>query len=460
MSHAHSGTATRMARIGTDIRRHGRCSGQRRRRLDACVSSLFSLVVLAGLSGPAAGAVGDLVAVLGIVGDTCPDDHVGVEFDGVDLWYSCNRSVAFPAGNDLNRVDPLTGMLTYSTRVKGGLGALSYDVTSNKLYAGWAEGNCGGPPCTPGGDVYEIQLVPDGFGHNVVAPGGVALKCALGAHPVVPLINLDDGLAFDANGIGPADDDLYVSADLSTVIHRYDLSTCAHEVDSSWAGVACFNSGIVVGGTKLYQGANGCNTIYQADKSSPSVALTSFSTGGARDEDLTCDDRTFAASGQHVVWSIEAVTDEFRAFEVEFDSCGFGGEPPQVCEPKTQGFWHRLCKGPHPEKPENFDAIVAAVSGHLAATGLPSDVCENLALGTGNKTPCGRAMAQYSALLLNVESGKLSPSCAILACGGSVDGTVQDALDAIDSLLPPLESDACKEVQSIAADTNEGACLD
>jgi len=62
---------------------------------------------------------------------------VGVAFDGTFLWYTCFNSGTSP---DLLRADPKTGLVTYSTNIQGGLGAIAFDVTRNAIW-----GSPGGP---------------------------------------------------------------------------------------------------------------------------------------------------------------------------------------------------------------------------------------------------------------------------------------------------------------------------
>jgi hypothetical protein len=229
---------------------------------------------------------------------------VGVTFDGTNLWYSCAESTP-----DLLRADPHTGQVTASYTIGGGIGALAYDATHNVIYAGWGNGS-------NEGNIYSIQLDANrnitGSAVKFMAPG--AIVCGL-----------DDGLAYDGSN-----DTLYVSDDCSTTIHHYDTS--GNELGSfPWAGSGCYNSGLALGDQLIFEGADGCSTVYVVDKSASQTVKYQFSTavGGDpnfRDEGLSCDTSSFP--GKDVMWSKEAYAPErAHAFEVPAGSCGVGGLP-------------------------------------------------------------------------------------------------------------------------------------
>ena len=269
--------------------------------------SVAAAVLIAGLlcASSALAANGELVTTR-TFSMNCPSGlGVGIAYDGTNLWYSCAESTP-----DLYRADPLTGEVTATYAIDGGLGALAYDATRNAIWAG------------PGiGEVFDaIQLIKlneskEVTGSSVVFEGAGD--------------DLDDGLAFDATN-----DTLYVSPDGSTTINHY---TTAGELlgSSLWAGSECYNSGLAIGGSLLYQGSDGCNHIWVADKSNPSVSTFDFvSPEGVRDEDLECDPNTFAP--KQVMWSMEAYDGGFgeegqrraSAFEIPPETCGLGGEEP------------------------------------------------------------------------------------------------------------------------------------
>jgi hypothetical protein len=416
------------------------------------------IAVLSGLSTSAAsGAVGDVVAqITPQIGD--PGFYfcsIGVAFDGTSLYVDkCGDPNIF----EISTADGSV-VSSFNPGIAEGPNALAFDAKRNGLWIGAQSCSFTGMP------IHFWDFDDDSVTLMFTIPFAL-VNPATGASFLG--FCFDDGLAYNENDPNSgADDEIWFSDDVNgnlglfrpdgTLVAGFNAFT----VDPSLQLL----SGLAVGGSNLYMANNGGGDVFRADITAGLALVDQFTSGDSRQEDMECDPITFAPT--EVMWVRTTPQGGFfpnvvTAFEIEPETCGLGGEPPgpTTCEPRTQGFWHRLCTGPHPEKPEDFDDIVAEVSGQLAAQGLPSDVCENLALGTGNQTPCQKAMAQYSALLLNIESGKLSPRCAILGCGGSVDGAVQDALDAIDGLIPPLGKEACQEAQSIAAEVNEGICLD
>lgn len=267
---------------------------------------LLSLSLAAGLvlpviqALPAEAANGDLVGTVHFSASCASGIGVGIAYDGSSLWYSCASS-----STDLYRADPTTGVVSASYNIAGGLGALAYDATRNAIWAGPSGGS-------------DYRLIQLDAGKNVVSnavqfsgPGG-----------------LDDGLAYDGTN-----DTLYISPDGSTTIYHV-TTTGAPLGNSAWAGNACYNSGLALGGTLLYEGSDGCSHVWVADKSNPAgPAVFDFNTAVAgdpnfRDEDLECDPNTFAASGKQVMWSVEAYEPRrASAFEIPTGSCGFGGLP-------------------------------------------------------------------------------------------------------------------------------------
>ena len=222
---------------------------------------------------------------------------VGVGFDGSNLWYSCwNQSP------DLFRASPTTGHVSASYDIAGGIGAIAYDTKDNVIFAGYGGSNRG--------NIYKIALDAN---KNVVSSSLIFNTCAYSC-----ATDIDDGLTYDAGT-----DTLYFSPDTSTTI--WHLSTSGSVLGSfPWVGTSCYNSGLAIGDQLLFEGADGCTTIWVVDKASPTTLGFSFPTGGTRDEGLACDDTTF---GQDAIWSKDAYTPEAFAFAIPAGSCGVGGEP-------------------------------------------------------------------------------------------------------------------------------------
>ena len=226
---------------------------------------------------------------------------VGIAFDGEFLWYSCFQTGEFP---DLYKAEALTGVVVDSFTVAGGLGALAWDGSRKKIWAGWGGGS------GAEGDV------------RIIDPADGSATIEFNAADAVNGYDIDDGLAYDAQ-----DDSLLISADVSQTIYQY--STSGALLDSfTWAGDACFNSGLAIGGDLLFQGANGCNHVWVVLRSdlSPAFDFDTAVTGDAnfRDEDLECDSVTFSPTT--AMWSVEAYEPRRAvAFEIPPGSCATGG---------------------------------------------------------------------------------------------------------------------------------------
>ncbi len=272
------------------------------------IALLATLAAVFAWPGAAGAATGDLVGTVTFANDCSSSIGVGIAFDGANLWYSCYYA---PGSNDLYRADPITGAVTASYSLAGGLGALSYDATRNVIWAGYGGGSA------PSDTVYQITL--DGSQNAT----GIAPAFQTG-----DFCGLDDGLAFDARGPGALDDVIYYSDDcFTTTLVAYDLTGVAVE-SFPWTGTGCYNSGLAIGGQLLFQGSDGCNHVWVIDKTTKAAAFDFATTVPGdvnfRDEDLECDTHTFAPI--QVMWSKEAYSPmRAAAFEIPTGTCGTGG---------------------------------------------------------------------------------------------------------------------------------------
>jgi hypothetical protein len=242
---------------------------------------------------------------------------VGLTFDGTNLWYSC-----YASSPDLYRADVHTGQVTGSWDISHGLGALAYDVAGNKIIAGWGTE-------TTIGQIVVIQL------NSSMNVTGSAFDFSTCPHQCSE--SIDDGLSVIAGSGG-----VLVSEDGSTTISefaRIGNQDGNYVATIPWAGNSCYNSGVAIGDSILFEGADGCNTIYAvdttyADANDPGRVLYSFSTAvpgdpNFRDEGLTCDQYTFASQGYQVIWSKEAYPPmRAHAFLIPGGTCAAAGGPP------------------------------------------------------------------------------------------------------------------------------------
>src|SRR3989344_2331074 len=242
----------------------------------------FDAAVTAGIPGCASG-VGT-----GLAYDTTTDSLV------LSCWDS----------NVLQRVDAVTHLNDGSVAIAGlpfgdSIEAMAYDAGRNRIWA-----------C-------------NGHGHVVLID--VTTGTVDGSIPAFAVAACTDGLAYDGS-----DDTIYASPDVSATVYHYDL---AGGLLGSFVPAigACGNSGIAVGGPKLYLANNGCSEIYEANKDgSGSVLFASFP---ARLEDLECDNETFAGAGKGAIWSQDAYDRILNAWEIPADQCVSGGGEPkeEIC---------------------------------------------------------------------------------------------------------------------------------
>ena len=254
-------------------------------------------------SGMMPSATGDLVGTVTFSQNCGSGLGVGVTYDGAGhLWVSC-----YASSPDLLRASATTGVVDQTYNIKGGLGALAYDATRNAIWAG--------PGCAGDGNVWLIQLDATKSvtgSSSQFTPTAGAVSC------------LDDGIGFDAS-----DDSIYYSADGSTVIGHYTSSGVLLG-SFTWHGTGCYNSGLAIGGSLLFEGSDGCSHVWVVNKTTfaPAFDFGTVVPGDPnfRDEGLSCDTETFAGIGKEVMWSKEAFSpNRAAAFEIPPGTCGVGG---------------------------------------------------------------------------------------------------------------------------------------
>lgn len=221
--------------------------------------------------------------------------NVGLAFDGTNLWMSCYEN------NKLDKLNPATGALISSVSVPGlsATGAMAWDNGLQKMWV-----------CSGFTQVHLVDLntATTQFKFN---SGGCF-----------------DGLAYDG-----LDNTIYASADADCIVRHYKVDgtlLSSNNICGKLGGAG--NSGIAVGGDKLYLANNGGQQVYELPKDfSTSVLFAGFP---RRLEDMECDDRTFAAQGVGAIWVQDAYDRIINAYEIEAGKCKFGGGAPPVDENK------------------------------------------------------------------------------------------------------------------------------
>jgi hypothetical protein len=141
-------------------------------------------------------------------------------------------------------------------------------------------------------------------------------------------------------------------------------------------------------------------------------------------------------------------------------------------DPLTQGYWHRQClgaglitpgrngRGPQePTEPDFLKTLVPAVDARLQASiFLPPTfrTCEDGIDAVPPSDPCERALKQYTALLLNIESGRLQESCDIdLSAESCSATTIGDLVNELAGLINSGDPDDCQVASDCAGAVNE-----
>lgn len=179
-------------------------------------------------------------------------------------------------------------------------------------------------------------------------------------------------------------------------------------------------------------------------------------------------------AGGPFVWDIDTTTalatqvPIFGGYNGTFGfASAFCAGPPSClvapgCEPLTQGFWKRQCRGAHPSgeaaKLPGYVSCVAATATFRNVRTV-DQICRALNPDPSNDK-CQQAEAQFMALMLNTCSGRASRSCCIDSTRTSAT-TVGAAISEIDALLsnPARTFEDCVTAQGIADDINTGHAL-
>jgi len=255
-------------------------------------STILSVFIIGMVTPSAYAAEGDLAGSV-----TCASGGVGLAYDGTTFFYPTAFSsftlgtcdITGTVGADI----PIIGLSDPITTV-------AYDAKRDLLWA--ATGDLG----LEARDIYQIDKTT-----------GVAVfqftATATGA-------GFTDGLAYDGQ-----DDSIWITGDVSSVISHYKTDGTVIGIDlavPALDGGQHAISGVAAGVDVLYLGHNGFPVISKHLKSDLSK-LAEFDTGTGRTEDLECDPDTFP--GIDVVWSKDAGSPIFEAWEVADGTCPIGG---------------------------------------------------------------------------------------------------------------------------------------
>jgi hypothetical protein len=148
----------------------------------------------------------------------------------------------------------------------------------------------------------------------------------------------------------------------------------------------------------------------------------------------------------------------------------------EICEPdpSTQGYWHRQClgaglitpgrngngRGPTTVlEPDFVKTLVPAVDLRLQASIFIPPTFRTCEDGIDAEPPsdkCEKALKQYTAMLLNIDSGRLQESCRIdLSAEGCNSATIGDLVIELAGLINNADQDSCKQAAACAGAINE-----
>lgn len=235
-------------------------------------------------------ATGDVVRTITGGGASC-SVNTGIAFDGENLIMSCWYRESFDV------LDRATGALIETIAVDGpgtGYGALAWDNGTKTLWA-----------CALHDDVVQIDLETGTILSSFVATG-----------------NCTDGLAFDG-----VDNIILTSGDVRSDVYSWETDGTPLGSANVSGILGGGNSGIAVGGKKVYLASNPTPRIFELERDFSSGTL--FASVPRRVEDLECDDVTFAPDNA-VIWQQDAYDRIIQAFEIPPGACPFGGGPVQL----------------------------------------------------------------------------------------------------------------------------------
>ena len=169
------------------------------------------------------------------------------------------------------------------------------------------------------------------------------------------------------------------------------------------------------------------------------------------------------------------------------DIGAFEFEPFEVCEPapESQGYWHRQClgvpvnpdnpaasgmgpgrngrgRGPkEPTEPEFVELLIPVVSARLESLVFETDgACAGGMAADPPSDKCQKALKLFTALLFNMESGRLQGTCQLDLSAEGCESTDIDGLVAeLAVLINGVDMEGCKLAASCAAAVNEGTAI-
>jgi hypothetical protein len=131
--------------------------------------------------------------------------------------------------------------------------------------------------------------------------------------------------------------------------------------------------------------------------------------------------------------------------------------------PRTNGYYKRLCHGPHSgDELTDADALcVASVAHTFAGVSTVADLCAELTPSQPNNDPCDRSDDDLMVLALNICRARVCTAQSIDSqCGGNAN--VGQSLAESDAILssPSRDGDSCGHAKCLDEEINTGRALE
>jgi len=299
-------------------------------RLLSALAAVVFLALTFGRAEPLKAAPGDLIADVDATTGGA-GFGVSVAFDGQFLYFTnVNDNVMSRINVPPPGVSVATGATPFPIVGPVGINAFSYDATRDMFWG--ADGSGGGiwllskPTATTPVSTGMLQFLIT----PAQTPGDCDNASTFGTSVCLPLV---DGINYDGT-----DDTIWYSPDASQRVYHYEtfgsggfavLAAPAPgyfsvNVPPNDMAPDCgfnYSSGIAVGGSDLFLGADGCPKYFEYSKTGTKLGV--FPYGGTRDEDMECDNVSYSVS---VIWMRDAFDGHLRAYEQPAaNACIFGG---------------------------------------------------------------------------------------------------------------------------------------
>lgn len=388
----------------------------------------------------------------------------GVAFDGIDLYYT------FAGGSDIYKTDVNGNCLgACSTAGLSAGGPLAYDFGNNTVWTIDYSSNSF--------TIYEFTWQAGG---NCPLVSSCDMSLVNPAHPAITTVG-PGNIGDNPDGMHwTAADTLWISEETvgGNVTVEVDISLGSCNIVNGYINpltLGIGTSGLAFDGVDVWHAANGSSQIYQTQvpPTPPPNTLAPTPAKGpnifpdtAGCEDLEWDTNTFANQNVCGLWCNTVSGGVPQPASL----CAFEVPCAEVCDPdpRTQGYWHRQClgagritpgrnsegRGPQePNDPDFFNIEPAVDLALFNTVGEPLACADGMEADPPSDT-CEKAKKHLTALLFNIESGRVQNLCEVdLAAEGCTSTTIADL---VVELGDKIMNGDCLVAAACAAAVNEG----